>query len=278
VLLKADGESVPILKTVFPLILDGRKHLLESFLDITLQKEVEERLREKNRELEAFVNVVSHELKTPIIAVLGFSSRLAKHCGQELDEKAAKYLEQIQGSAKRMETFVFDLLTLARVGAVPLVFDNVSSSEIVSQVAARLEPRLKERGIVLKVAPDLPTIQADRERMSQVFENLIVNAIKFTGHVKHPEIQVGYEEGEDSHLFYVRDNGIGIDRANQEKIFEMFLRLCEIDDEEGTGIGLPIVENTVKNHGGKVWVESEKGKGATFYFTLPKSPKRLTTV
>jgi PAS domain S-box-containing protein len=273
VLLKADGEGVPILKTVFPVILDGRKHLLESFLDITLQKEVEERLREKNRELEGFVNVVSHELKTPIIAVLGFSARLAKHCQQELDEKAAMYLEQIQGSAKRMETFVFDLLTLARVGAVPLAFDDVSSAEIVSKISDRVAPRLEEQRVTLKVAPDLPTIHADQARISQVFENLIVNAIKFAGHREHPEVLVGYEGKEDEHLFYVRDNGIGIDPEKHGKIFEMFLRLCEIDDKEGTGIGLPIVENIVKNHGGKVWVESEKGKGATFYFTLPKPRK-----
>jgi PAS domain S-box-containing protein len=272
-LLKANGEKTPILKTVFPLFLDGRQHLLESFLDISPQKEVEARLREKNRELESFVNIVSHELKTPIIAVLGFSSRLSKRCQQELDEKATGYLKQIQDSARRMETFVTDLLVLARVGAVPLVFGDVSSSEVVSTVAARLEPRLKERGVTLEVADALPVIRADRERISQVFENLMVNAVKFAGHMDNPEVEVGCKINKDDYLFYVRDNGIGIDPENHERIFEMFLRLSEIEDREGTGIGLPIVESIVRSHGGRVWVESEKGKGATFYFTLPKSPE-----
>jgi PAS domain S-box-containing protein len=272
-ILQADGKQVPILKTVFPVFLDGRKHLLESFLDITPQKEVEARLQDKNRELENFVHVVSHELKTPIIAVLGFSSRLAKHCRERLDEEAKRYLEQIQASGKRMEAFVSDLLSLARVGSVAFVFRDVSSSNIVRNVVARLEPRLKKARVKLKVANNLPTIHADEERISQVFENLLVNAIKFGGHAKKPEVEVGYKKEKDGHLFYVRDNGIGIDPANHGKIFEMFLRLGEIDDKEGTGIGLPIVESIVKNHGGEVRVESEKGRGATFYFTLPKSPR-----
>jgi len=270
ILLTADGEKVPILKTVFPVFLDGRKHLLESFLDITVQKEVEERLREKNRDMENFVNVVSHELKTPIIAVLGFSSRLFKHCRESIDEKETRYLQQIQASARRMEAFVSDLLSLARAGRIASTFAHVSSAKIVSHVAARLEPRLKERGTVLKVTPNLPVIHVDEERISQVFENLLVNAIKFTGDAENPEVEVGYEESRGQYQFYVRDNGIGIDPADHEKIFEMFHRLGAIEDQEGTGIGLAIVESIVKNHGGRVWVESEKGKGATFYFTLPK--------
>ncbi len=106
----------------------------------------------------------------------------------------------------------------------------------------------------------------------QVFENLLVNAIKFTAGAKDPKIEIGYEDMGDSHKFYVRDNGIGIDPKHHRKIFEMFHRLKEIQDEEGTGLGLTIVDRIVNSHGGKVWVESEKDKGATFYFILPKKP------
>ena len=117
---------------------------------------------------------------------------------------------------------------------------------------------------------EVSTIRFDGERIYQVFENLLVNAIKFTADVKKPKIEIGYEDGGDLHLFYVRDNGIGIDPEHHLRIFEMFHRLRLKEDKEGTGLGLAIVDRIVKNHGGKVWVESEKDKGATFYFTVPK--------
>ena len=108
--------------------------------------------------------------------------------------------------------------------------------------------------------------------MYQVFENLLVNAIKFTRVTKAPKIEIGYEDRGNSHQFYVRDNGVGIDPKYHRKVFEMFQRLKQIEDQEGTGLGLAIVDRIVKNHNGKVWVESEKGKGATFHFTLQKAP------
>jgi len=119
------------------------------------------------------------------------------------------------------------------------------------------------------VADNLPTIYCDAERIYQVFENLLVNAIKFTGSTKNPKIEIGYEDRGNFHQFYLRDNGIGIDPKYYRKIFETFHRLKEIEDEEGTGLGLPIVDRIVNNHGGKVWVESEPGEGSTFYFTIP---------
>jgi PAS domain S-box-containing protein len=271
VILRADGEAIPILKTVFPIILDGQTHLLESFLDITDQKQVEAKLRKKNRELENFVNVVSHDLKTPIISVQGFSSRLLKHCQGQLDDKARKYLEQIQTSARRMEVFVSDLLTLARVGGVPATYEQVSSSAILEDIEARIRGRLEDKGVAFVVAKDLPLIYADRQKMSQVFENLIVNAIKFSAVAEGPRVEVGYADEGKNHHFFVKDNGIGVDPKYHRKIFEMFFRLNEIDDKEGTGIGLAIVESIVTGHGGRVWVESEKGHGATFHFTIPKA-------
>jgi signal transduction histidine kinase len=121
------------------------------------------------------------------------------------------------------------------------------------------------------VRDNLPTIYCDARTIYQVFENLLVNAAKFTGRAKRPRIEIGCKDSGDSHQFYVRDNGIGIDPKYHQKIFEMFQRLKQTEDEEGTGLGLAIVDRIVKNHGGKVWVESEKGGGATFYFTLRKA-------
>jgi len=143
----------------------------------------------------------------------------------------------------------------------------------VKNVRSDLRERLEESGADLLVPEDLPTISCDRERIYQVFQNLIVNAVKYSRESEPPEIEVGYEDEGESHRFYVKDNGIGIDPRDHKRIFEKFERLDETGDHEGTGLGLAIAQRIVESHGGRIWVESEKGNGATFYFTLPKQPQ-----
>ena len=257
-----------------PVVQGGKIVGVEAFLiDITERKRTEEKLRKMNEELKNFAYVVSHDLKTPIVYIQGFSELLLESYKEKLDEKGRTCLERIQASAHRMEMLVSDLLALSRVGQVVSTFKDVPSHEIVTRVISGLQDRLKENGIELVVASNLPTVCCDRERICQVFENLVVNAIKFMGDNENPEIEIGYEESAerpDFYKFYVRDNGIGIDPKYHIKIFERFHRLREIEDEEGTGLGLAIIERVVNHHGGRVWVKSEKGKGTTFYFTLPK--------
>jgi PAS domain S-box-containing protein len=272
VLLTASGGKIPILKTVVPVILAGRKHLLESFVDISDRKQAEEELRKTNEELKHFVNVVSHDLKNPIMSIHGFSFLLLKNYKGTLDEKALGYLQHIEANARRMGALVSDLLDLSRLGSVGSSFGDVRSLEIVTKVTSDLEDRLRKRGIDLVVVNDVPTIHCDGKRIYQVFENLLVNAIKFMGDAKDPKIEIGCQDNGGVHQFYVKDNGIGIDPKDHRRIFEMFRRLDEIEDDEGTGIGLAIVDRIVKGHGGTVWVESEKGKGATFHFSLSKVP------
>ena len=170
-----------------------------------------------------------------------------------------------------MEALISDLLALSRLGRVVGTFEVVPSLEIVENVISGLQDRLKENRIELVVEDNLPTIYCDGNRLSQVFDNLVVNAIKFMGNTKNPEIKIGCQDSGDFHQFYVRDNGIGIDPKYHRKIFEKFHRLKQIQDDEGTGLGLAIVARIMNSHGGWVWVESESGKGATFYFTLPKA-------
>ena len=126
----------------------------------------------------------------------------------------------------------------------------------------------------LKIQEKLPIVKCDRIKIAEVFLNLVNNAIKFSSknNKKNPKVEVGYIEEDKFHKFYVKDNGIGIDPKDHQRIFKMFRRLRQIEDDEGTGMGLAIVDRIVKSHGGKVWVESEKGKGATFHFSLPKAP------
>ena len=244
-----------------------------SFSDISDLKRAEEEIRRINEELNSFVRVVSHDLRNPIISIQGLSFRLLRAYRNVLEQKAVSYLEQIMSDARRMELLASDLLTFTKLGQVVSTLEPVSSHEIVANVVSGIQHRLVARPVELVMADNLPEVSCDRERLHRVFENLLVNAIKFTGQNQEPKIEIGYKDAGDFHEFYVKDNGIGIDPAHHRKIFEVFSRLREIEDPEGTGLGLAIVERIVKDHGGSVWVESEKGKGAIFRFRLPKTRK-----
>ncbi len=270
--LTKDGETIWIKRRNTSIEYKGRPAILGNAVDITEQKQAEEELRKINEDLKNFVHVVSHDLKTPIISIQGFSSRLLKNYQEKLGEKGRVYLEHIKNSGRRMEVLVSDLLALSKIGRVVSNLKDIPSHEIVKNLTSDLQDRVKEKGIELVVAHNLPTISCDGERIYQVFQNLLVNAIKFMGDTESPQIEIGYTDMGDFHQFSVRDNGIGIDPKYHRRIFEIFHRLKKIEDEEGTGIGLAIVYRIVADHDGKVWVESEKGKGATFYFTLPKDP------
>lgn len=236
-----------------------------------LRCEIQERKRTEGK-LKNFVHLVSHDLKTPIIAIQGYSSRLSRRYQGVLGDKGRMYLSQIETSARRMELLVSDLLAFARVGELACSFARASSSQIVSRVISVLKPVLKHKKIRVVVQRGFPAISCDEERIQRVFENLVINAIKFLGETADPFIEIGYEDKGATHCFFVRDNGIGIEPKYQHKIFELFARLKQVDGTEGSGLGLPIVEKIVQSHGGTVWVKSEKGQGATFYFTLPKEP------
>jgi PAS domain S-box-containing protein len=267
-----DGEAIWLQRRNALIEYESKPAILGNVVDITQQKQAEEELKKKNEELESFVYMVSHDLKNPIISIQGFSALALKKCDKELGVKGRNYLEQIKSSAGRMNVLVSDLLTLATEGSATPSLANVASSEIVNAVVSGLQGRSNVNRTEINVVRGLPTICCDAGGIYKVFENLIVNALKYAGDSKDPWVEIRYEDTGEFHKFLVRDNGIGIDPKYHKIIFKMFRRVSEIEDEEGTGIGLAIVERIVNNHGGKVWVESEKGKGATFLFALPKHP------
>jgi signal transduction histidine kinase/FixJ family two-component response regulator len=273
-LVRKDKAAVHVLITTSEGVYEAGRFIgtLGIAKDITRRKLAEEELLKTNQELKSFVRVVSHDLKAPIAHIQGFSSVLLENYQENMDEKGRICLERIDASARRMEALVSDLLGLSKSGQVVSTFTEIPSIEIIENVTSELQHRLEGEGIELVVADNLPDIYCDGARMYQVFENLLINAVKFTVGADNRKIEIGYEDGGGFHQFHVRDNGIGIDPKYHRKIFEMFHRLREIEDEGGTGLGLAIIERIVNNHGGKVWVESEKGKGATFYFTLLKAP------
>jgi len=238
--------------------------------DIAKRKRAEHALRKTNEELRSFIDTVSHDLKNPIISIRGFSTLLLRNYGKILGEKGRGYLEIIDVSARQMDHLVSDLLTLSRIGQVVPKFKSVVIRARIDNAVSSLQGRLSEKGVELVVAQNLPIIYCDGDRMYQVFENLLANAIRFAVDGKKPRIQIGCEDTPEYHQFYVRDNGRGIDPSHHRKIFDMFYRIKDEGNEEGTGLGLAIVDRIIRQHGGKVWVKSQKGEGTSFYFTLPK--------
>jgi PAS domain S-box-containing protein len=227
-------------------------------------------LEKVNEELESFVFTVSHDLKSPIVSIQGFSTIMLNDYKDRLDETARHYLERIQSNANQMERLIADLLELSRIGRVVNPFGDVPAPDIIDRALEDFALAIKERKITLRIQDNLPVIWCDPQRILQVFTNLISNAIKFTGLQAEPRIEIGCADKLSHYLFYVKDNGIGIDEKYHEKIFGLFQGLHNLKGAEGTGVGLTIVRRIIENHGGKVWVESSEGAGATFYFTLPK--------
>jgi PAS domain S-box-containing protein len=272
---RKDGTTLPV--EVSSASVTDHTHqiagMTASFIDITERKRTERQLRKTHRELEAFVHVVSHELKTPIAAIGGFSEMLLARCLDKLDEKGRLCAERIFANAQRMEALVNDLLALSRVGEIVLTLKGASSSKIIKAVITNLRERLGAKGIEVVIPKNLPVILCDEKWITHVFENLLVNAMKFMEANQKPRIEIGYVDHGEAHCFFVNDNGIGIEPEEQGRIFEMFYRAKKTEAQDGTGLGLAIVDKIIRSHGGKVWVESDKQKGSTFYFTLPKAPK-----
>lgn len=249
----------------------GKPAILGNAVDISRQKMAEEELRKKNEQLKNFIRIISHDLKNPLIAVQGFSTRLLKHYGEKLGKKGKIYLEHILTSGHKMEELVSDLLTWANMGNIVYCFEGASSKDIIKRVIKELDHDLKRHDIEIVQEDSFPVLTCDEKRIYQVFLNLVSNAITYTGNTDSPRIEIGYRDLQKFHEFYVQDNGIGIEPKDQERIFEMFQRGKGGKGQEGIGLGLAIVQKIIGDHGGNVWVESEKNKGAIFYFTVPKN-------
>lgn len=228
-----------------------------------------QKLKLKNQELDRFAVRVSHDLKTPLITVAGFLGFLEKDIKDGKHERVERNVAQISEAAKKMGKFVDELLDLSRVGRIVNPPSNVAFDAIVQEALTAAEGVLKAKQVRVKIEAIFPFVHVDRARVVQVMQNLITNAVKFMGDQPQPVIRIGFEEINGEHIFSVRDNGIGIAKDHQERIFELFSKLDPNTD--GIGIGLGMVKRIIDTHGGRIWVESEgAGKGTTFKFTLRK--------
>lgn len=223
-------------------------------------------LRARNQELNRFAITVSHDLKTPLITISGYLGYLERDIHEGNHERMQKDLSQINDAAKGMARFVDQILDLSRVGRIIYPPTQVDFGDIVQEALALAQGPIETRKVRLQVEPALPVVHVDRVRMVQVMQNLITNSIKFMGQQETPQIEIGMLKLQDATAFFVKDNGIGIDPEDQGGIFELFNKLDAASD--GSGIGLALVKRIIEVHGGEIWVESELGKGATFFFTL----------
>jgi light-regulated signal transduction histidine kinase (bacteriophytochrome) len=241
-------------------------------LNERLEQRVIERtaqLQAANKELEAFSYSVSHDLRAPLRAIDGYTRILVEDYEAVLDAEGKRVCGVISAEARRMGQLIDDLLALSRLGRKEIYASKVDMKALAQSVFDDLI-RKEDRGRLDFQVAKLPNVQADPSLIRQVWVNLLSNAIKFTSKKEHASIRVGSKQSTDEHVYYVRDTGAGFDMEYVDKLFGVFQRLHGESEFEGTGVGLAIVQRIVRRHGGRVWAEGEPGKGATFYFALPK--------
>lgn len=248
--------------------------------NLQLQKEIEERRRTEeqlaqkakelarsNADLEHFAYLVSHDLQEPLHVAAGFLKLLSRRYKKHLDAKGEEFIDCALSSISRLEQQIKDLLEYSRVTTRGKEFDWVDANAVVEQVCQDLSLTIQEKKAAITWDP-LPKVMADPAQLARVFLNLIGNALKFAGN-RPPRIHLGATESEGEWKFWVQDQGIGIDPKNYERIFLMFERLHSRSEYPGTGIGLAVCKKIIERHGGRIWVESEPGRGSTFFFTIP---------
>ena len=230
-------------------------------------KERTEELARRNTEMERFIYTVSHDLRTPLISMSGLLGYLKQDAENgDLEQMNADLLVANEAIAK-MDQLLMETLELSRVGRVVNPPENVPFGEIVEGALEQTGEKIRSKGCKVSVAQNLPVVHVDRMRIIEVLVNLIENSLKYMGLQANPEIEIGQRIDGKGRIFFGRDNGIGIDNSQHDKVFGLFYKVD--NKSEGTGAGLAIVKRIIEVHGGSIWIESEIGQGSTVCFTLP---------
>jgi light-regulated signal transduction histidine kinase (bacteriophytochrome) len=233
-------------------------------------------LAQANEDLEAFSYSVSHDLRTPLRSIEGFSQALLEDWANVLDEKGRDYLSRVRAAARRMATLIDGLLTLSRVGRAEIQHATVDLSELAHAVAGDLQRTSSARTVDFVIADGL-VARGDARLLRLVLENLFGNAWKFTGSVTPAAVEFGCRRTDGHATYFVRDNGVGFDSAYADRLFAPFQRLHSDAEFPGTGIGLATVQRIVRRHGGRIWAEGAVGRGATVFWTLAGAPQESTS-
>jgi PAS domain S-box-containing protein len=275
-ILRTDGLVKDVEAAGTAIFLQGKPAIETIFRDIAGRKQAEralqtyaENLKRSNEDLERFAYIASHDLQEPLRNVVSFSQLLSRRYKGKMDPDADEFIDYIVEGGKRMQALISDLLEYSRINTRQEPFKPVDCEEIIAGVLQNLFFTIQESNAVIETTP-LPQVIADPTQLGLVFQNLIANAIKFRGE-EPPYIHISAEKIDHHWKFAVRDNGIGIDPSFHDRVFEIFQRLHTREKYPGTGVGLAIVKKIIERHGGQIWVESEVGKGSTFFFTLPQA-------
>lgn len=277
---RKDGSEFPI---------DVRLNLIQTWsgplvlsviVDISERVKAREALEEQTRELqrsnddlEQFAYVASHDLREPLRMVASYAELLAERYRGRLDQSADKYIDYTLEGARRMQQLITDLLAFSRIGTQSRPMQPTDVTGILERVIRNVHALIEDSGATI-VAGDLPTVVADESQLTQVFQNLVGNAVKFRSEERPPRVEVTAERRKGLWAFRVADNGIGIAPHHAERVFQMFQRLHERGRYDGSGIGLAIAKKIIERHGGRLWLESAVDEGSTFYFTIPDPEKR----
>ena len=271
---RKDGSVFPMDLAVGEMAVSGKRMFTGIVRDITARKQAEERqarliheLESANEELKNFAYVVSHDLKAPLRAIGSLADWISTDQAEKLDAEGKEHLRLLVQRVRRMDSLIDGILQYSRVGRVREAVVAVDVNDVVQEALAMLAPPPHIR---VEVAPELPTIRAERTRILQLFQNLLSNAIKY---LDKPEglIRIGSVAHDQDWEFSVSDNGPGIEPRHFKRIFQLFQTLAPKDRVESTGVGLALVKKIVEMYGGRVWIESQPGAGSTFFFTLPRS-------
>jgi PAS domain S-box-containing protein len=272
--LRKDGSEFPVEISLSPL--ETKEGLLVSaaIRDVTERKQAQERLRryaeqlqQSNIDLQQFASVASHDLQEPLRTIATFCDMLHRSYQGRFDAQADQWLAFVMDGARRMQALVQDLLAYSRLESRAQPWQTVHCGEVFKKATANLQSLIEETGATLTCG-ELPDVQGDPAQLVQLFQNLLSNSIKFRGS-QPPRIHASAVPSDDMFEFSFSDNGLGIDPKHHERIFELFKRLHPADRYPGTGLGLAICRKVVIRHGGRIWVESEPGRGSTFHFTIP---------
>ncbi|MCB1140980.1 MAG: PAS domain S-box protein [Leptospiraceae bacterium] len=255
--------SIPVLEKNEIIKLTG------AIQDISERKKMEEELKRSNSELEQFAYIASHDLQEPLRTVVGMVELLRKRYQDKMDDRSNEYIKYAVEASLRMQNLIKDLLDYSRVDRRNKPLQKIQAQECFNIAILNLDEAIKESGSMISSDP-LPEIFADSTQITQVFQNIIGNSIKFRKAGIQPQIHVSAKESEENWIFSIQDNGLGIEEEFFDRIFLIFQRLNPREDFKGTGIGLSFCKKVVERHGGTIWVSSKINEGSTFYFTIPK--------
>ena len=261
------AELVVTFANQVAIALENARLFTELQSELSTREKLIKELESKNTELERFTYTISHDLKSPLVTINGFLGYLKVDMVSGNSDRVLTDIQRIQDAVDKMHLLLKELLELSRIGRIVNPLETVPFEELTREALEIVHGQLEARRVTVQTQPNLPAIYGDRQRLIEVLQNLIDNAAKYMGDQPAPSIEIGQSGEEDGRLiFFIKDNGIGIHAQYHERIFGLFNKLDSKSD--GTGIGLALVKRIIEVHGGRIWVESETGKGATFFFTL----------